>query len=346
MVWRTPLNPGERTSREIPATDGTRLYGVTGSVSAWDAHTGALLWGYRGIKLVPINVVVRDRRVFVAAEVAVALDAITGREIWRFAPVADGSLGQSAADERAFYFGTTDPFEKTGTHRVYALDQVTGAVLWSTDIGPDWKYRGAVNGVSVSGDTVYAAATQHNNLYGGLATGWIFALDRGTGRILWSFRNGDGSDRRSVFRSPTVVGRLLLASDLYAGSFFAVDRFTGEEVWRVTGPIDRPGPGQAPVVVENTAYVASADFFVYAVDLETGRVRWKTSTGSSNSSFAVCGDKIFANHLGLSVLDRRTGRVLYKHNDENDYPTSGFVTLKDERVFVFGSKSAYAYSCG
>ncbi|MDP9353009.1 MAG: PQQ-binding-like beta-propeller repeat protein [Chloroflexota bacterium] len=346
ILWRIPLEPRDAEFNELSATDGARLYAITKGVTAWDAQTGALLWRQMLGTFRPSNVVVRDGRVLTVEEFAFGLDAATGRELWRFRPVANGSLGMSAADERAFYFGTIDPFEKTGTHRVYALDQVTGAVLWSTDIGPDWKYRGIVNGVSVSGDTVYAAATQYNNLYGGLATGWIFALDRGTGRILWSYRNGDGSDRRSVFRSPTVAGRLVLASDLFAGSFFAVDRFTGKEVWRVTGPIDRPGPSHAPVVVGNTAYVASNDFFVYAVDLETGHVRWKTSTGGSNHNFAVCGNKIFVEHLGLSVLDRRTGRVLYKHNDENDYPTSGFVTLKDERVFVFGSKSAYAYSCG
>lgn len=338
ILWRTELDPRDQVSDEMPATDGIRVYAVTGSVSAWDAGTGALLWRHRLSKTVPRNVVVSNQRVLGVEAIAFALDAATGRELWRFVPESSGAFGQSAVDERAFYFGTEE-------HRIHALDQATGTVLWSTDVGPDWQYDGTVRGVSVSGDTLYAAVVQYNAQNGYVSTGWIFALDKTTGRILWSYRNGDGRDRRSVFRSPTIAGRLLLASDLFAGAFFAVDRFTGKEVWRITGPADRPGPAHAPIVVDQTAYVASNDFHVYAVDLESGRVLWKTSTGSSNHDFTVCGNRIFVGHLALTVLDRRTGKVIHRRAHDTDFPTSGFTTW-DDRVFFFGSKAAYAYICG
>jgi outer membrane protein assembly factor BamB len=84
---------------------------------------------------------------------------------------------------------------------------------------------------------------------------------------------------------------------------------------------------------------------VYAVELETGRVLWKTKTRASNHSFAVCGDRIFVNWLGLSVLDRRTGRTLYQSDEEaTEYPTSGFA-VDGSRVFVLGNRAAYAYRC-
>ncbi len=127
-------------------------------------------------------------------------------------------------------------------------------------------------------------------------------------------------------------------------AFFAVDRFTGKEVWRVTGPLQYFGPNPAPVVIGDVAYVASNDTYVYAVDVATGAIRWKTRTGFANSAFAVCRNQIFVNYAGLAVIDRHSGKLLYKKFDEEDFLTSGFAVHED-RVFVLGNRAAYAYRC-
>jgi outer membrane protein assembly factor BamB len=304
----------------------------------YDARTGAIVWTYRLTYTIPLNVTVRNGRVMAAEAIAFALDAVSGRELWRFTPDSHSGFGESTADERAFYFGTA-------SHQVYALDQSTGALLWSRDIGPDWKYLGIVKGVAVSGDTLYVSAEQYNAENGYISTGWLFAMDRGTGEIFWRYQNGEGKDRRNISSSPTVSGNLLLASDLKGNSFFAVDRFTGREVWRVNGAPAKFGPDYSPVVRDGIAYVASNDNFVYAVDAGTGQVRWKTRTPASNHAFALCGDQIFVDWLGLSVLDRNTGRVVYQSNEEStEYPTSGFAVHED-RVFVLGNRAAYGYRC-
>lgn len=337
-LWRTPLAVRDQQSDARPAGDGLRLYALAAGVIAFDAQTGAPLWRAALDKYVPSNVVVRDGRVFTAEAFAFAFDAASGRELWRYAPDSEGALGESTADEYAFYFGTR-------SRRIYALDPSNGVPRWITDVGPDWKYPGIVLGVSVSGDTVYAAVRQYNAENGYISTGWIFALDRPSGRILWSYRNGNGNDIRSVSSAPTVAGRLLLASDLHGNSFFAVDRFTATEVWRVHGAPGYVGPKQAPSVVGEVAYVGSSDTYVYAADLQTGRVLWKTKTPASIRALAVCGDRIFANYLGLAVLDRTTGKLLGRSPDEAaEYPGSGFAVHGD-RVFVLGNRAAYAYSC-
>jgi outer membrane protein assembly factor BamB len=339
LVWRTPLETRFQTSDEPSVTDGERVYAIAGGMVTFSAHTGEIVWTHRLVRYVPRNPVLRNGRVFAAEQVAFALDAVTGAELWRFTPDSDGALGESTADDRAFYFGT-------GTHRVYALDQATGSQIWSTDIGPDWKYTGIVLGVSVSGDTVYAAAQQYEAPNGYIATGWIVAMDRNDGRELWRYRSGNGSELRSVSSAPTVAGRYLLASDLHGSSWFAVDRFTGKEVWRIESAPGYVGPVQAPIVVGDVAYLASNDTYVYAADVATGRIRWKTKTPASNHAFAVCGNQVFALWGGMSVLDRRTGRVVYESDTEAyEYPRAG-LSVHGDRVFMLGNRAAYAYRCG
>lgn len=138
---------------------------------------------------------------------------------------------------------------------------------------------------------------------------------------------------------------MLLASDLDETAFFAVDRFTGKEVWRVKGPPGLFGPSQSPVVVEGIGYVASNDENVYAFDPLTGQILWKTHMPASIGAFAVCRDRIFVNYQQLGMLDRRTGKVLAtKYGEENEFIRSGFA-VDGDRVFVVGNQYLYAFGC-
>lgn len=340
--WVAPLGPEDSNTETTPATDGKRLYVIGGEVFALDVRDGKRLWTYRpaGETIRPRNIVERNGRLFFAGKIAFAVDAATGTELWRFplplGPGIHGSTGHNTTDDATFYVGTE-------THQVFALDQATGAVRWTVDIGPDWRYRGIVNGLTVSGDTLYVAADQFNAENGYISTGWIIGLDRATGRAIWSFRNGEGKDWRTVSSPVNVAGRLLLASDLLSGSVFAVDRFTGREVWRRTGRADRFGPIAAPIPVDGTAYYASEDEYVYAVDVATGVERWKHRNPGSSFSFAVCGDRVFANYMGLAILDRFTGHVLYRSRNPEIY--SEFAATEG-RAFALSSLAIFAFGCG
>lgn len=340
-LWRVGLNQTDENTETTPATDGQRLYVIGGAVFALDVRDGSRLWTYRpaGETSRPRNILVRNGRLFFAGRIAFAVDAASGAEIWRLPlPVPannDASLGHTAVDESTYYVGTD-------SHQVFAIDQATGALRWSTDIGRDWQFRGVVRGITVSGDTLFVSAHQYNAENGYISTGWIFGLDRATGRMLWSFRNGDGTDWRTVSAPVNVVGRLLFASDLLGGSVFAVDRFTGQEVWRRTGAANKFGPIASPIVVDGTAYYASEDSYVYAVDAMTGAERWKRQNEASNFSFAVCGSRVFANYQSLAILDRNAGRVLYRSKDADIF--SEFAVM-DGRAFALSNHAVYAFDC-
>ena len=340
-LWHTEFSAPVSNVSGTPASDGKRLYTLLDGVVAFDAVTGDRLWSnpLPYLRSRPRNLSVRNGRVFGAGGVAFALDAVSGRELWRYSlPIPDtasAGLGRAAADESSFYVGTD-------THEVYALDQATGALLWRTDIGPGWKYRGIVTGITTAGDTIFVSAREFSAANGYVSAGWIIGLDRATGQTLWSFRNGSGTDWRTVSAGVHVTGRLLLASDHLNGSVFAVDRGTAREVWRRVGPRDKFGALTRPVVVNGRAIYASIDNYMYALDPATGAVRWQTQNEGSNLSVAVCGTRVFANYMDLAILDSDSGSVRLKVRTGEIF--SDFAVAAG-RVFAVSDRGIYAFSC-
>jgi outer membrane protein assembly factor BamB len=337
VEWKVPLAGVDR-GLHAPATDGKRLFALGGGLFAYDLGSGSVAWRAGYARYMPRSVSESSGRVFLAETVVLAFDGASGRELWRSQVDSAADFAWSAADERSVYVGTR-------SHRVYAIDAQNGSHRWSVDVGPGWRYGGAISGLSASGDTVYAAAEQPYAANGYLATGWLFAINRNTGGILWSYQNGRGDDLRNFITAPTVAGRLLLASDRKGNAVVAVDRFTGREVWRVRGEPGYIGFTDPPVVVNDTVYAASGDTHVYAIDLPTGRVHWRTPTPGANNAFAVCGEYVLANYQGLAVLDRHTGRIVASMFGTNEeFLTSGFA-VAGNKAFVLGNKAAYALSC-
>jgi outer membrane protein assembly factor BamB len=209
------------------------------------------------------------------------------------------------------------------------------------DVGATWSNFGIVMGLSSSGVTVYAAATEDLNFSGSLRRGHVVALDRSTGTELWRYITpGDQSD---VGAAPVIQDRLLLGSDVYGGSFFALDRFTGQQLWRVrTNGI---GPNRPPIVRGQVAYVGANDNQVYAVDVLTGHVRWRTDTGASVAAFALCGDLILANNTELRALELDSGKevgALFVAQDEFLWSDFG---SENRRAFVVGNRAVYGLRC-
>ena len=84
---------------------------------------------------------------------------------------------------------------------------------------------------------------------------------------------------------------------------------------------------------------------VFALDLGTGRVLWKTRPAMGSSvCHAVCGNAVFNNLQALGIVDRHTGRLLGLLFAEDERPTSGFAVHED-RIFFLTREAAYALKC-
>ena len=144
---------------------------------------------------------------------------------------------------------------------------------------PAWRFRfhGKGGGFGfltstplVAGGTVYVQDAKSS----------VFALERRSGRLRWArlyAAPNDGPNGAAV-----VGGRVVAATDT---TVFALNRANGRRVWsRRLADRDEQFVDIAPVVDRGRVYVSTVGFppggrgAVYALDLRTGRVRWKFET--------------------------------------------------------------------
>ena len=180
----------------------------------------------------------------------VAMDADTGKELWRFraGPVESSPL----LVKGTLYFGSWD-------HSVYAVDAKTGKKVWSYET-PD-----KVNTSAAYGDGTVFIANDAGEVYG---------LGARSGKRRW--KNGAQSQfgsREFFYATPTFAYDRVYVGNT-DGTVYAFGAKTGKLRWA------RPAGSyiySAAAAYDKTIYVGSYDGNLYALDAATGDVKWKFS---------------------------------------------------------------------
>lgn len=156
----------------------------------------------------------------------------------------------------------------------------------------------------------------------------LYALDAGTGEILWSREMGFGPDhkhQKNSFASstPATDGKRVYVAfaDRERFTLSAYD-FDGGLVWRrLLGPLDsQHGLGASPIVFENLVILCNLQdgpSSVVAFDAETGRTVWSALQTARETSYATpivipsAGGRqeliCVSGATGITSLDPRTG---------------------------------------
>ncbi len=158
-----------------------------------------------------------------------------------------------------------------------ALPTLLLALLLSAcGAAPSESWSGVTLSESGATPTLYIANNTH-----------LYALDPANGALRWQappkdergfleglFSPSAGINLGAIHADPALADNLLILTS-FNKSVYALNADSGELEWTFTGPTDRL---IAPATVyENTVYVASADNFLYALDLE-GKLKWKFET--------------------------------------------------------------------
>ncbi len=172
--------------------------------------------------------------------------------------------------------------QKNGMY--WAFDPDTGAILWSTLVGPGGGDGGIKWGSAVDGNAIYVASRNGNKIPFNLGppanlTGWRggswSALNPATGAFLWQVPVGLNAPQPvGAAGAMTVANGVVFAAAL-SGEFVALDALTGATLWTFNagGAIE-----VAPSVVNGHVYGGR----VPAVSLPATTGSWRSVSQASN----------------------------------------------------------------
>ena len=343
-LWFSPFS-GQNGWPGLPAVDsGVVLVGVIGGIAAFDAVTGASRWRARvwsgGQMSFAGNIAARDGLACIADYFGVGcVEIATGDVRWSKSADHPTQDGESAMDGTALYYGTVD-------HTVVARGLTNGEVLWTTDIDPGNTFGSRVFGVSLRGDTAFAATVRWLTISGGVIVGDLIALDRSTGRELWRYTAASSSGFQGA---PVLAGNLAILNDVYSYGLVALDLTTRQVVWRT--PVREDGyitAERPPILVGDTLFSGSTDTQVHAIDVHTGAYRWRVGTrAGSIGSTAVCGRLVLVVPFSggpLNAVDRVrlvADRPAVLQGDE----LTGRIAVSGATAYATGTRGVYALSC-
>lgn len=205
----------------------------------------------------------------------VALRARDGQLYWRSEMGGEFSASP-VADDRTVYVASE--MQTDTTRPVVGIRRANGALRAVGREGgvTQWMRTFALplrGSLAVSG----------NKLIAGGQDGRVYAFDKNTGEILWSFFHGARFNGHPV----TVDNRIYLGSE--DGNLLAIDATSGKLLWRYR----TRGAVRGPVAVINgTVHFGSGDGYVYAVNNQTGRLGWRKRTGASVEAVALAGETL------------------------------------------------------
>ena len=285
-LWNFATNDAVKSAPTV--ADGVVYVGSNDNhLYALDAVSGAMIWSHDTGAWVQYSPTVSDGRVYAGTLVngeprVAALDASSGTLLWtaqeplafdaEFAPAVAGNLvyvpGAEHSVFHALYAATGEvtwtasvgsyvesaPTVLDGVvyltvvNEAYALDEMTGEVIWSYDT----EQYPARDFPALVVDGVYYLSPDR----------FLHALDVATGEPLWTYQAAG-----LISAAPAVYdGAVFAATE--TGQVFAVDAATGAELWTLAAE----GSGlQALTVADGVLYVESDLGILMAVDTSNGQ---------------------------------------------------------------------------
>jgi outer membrane protein assembly factor BamB/serine/threonine protein kinase len=159
-----------------------------------------------------------------------------------------------------------------------------------------------------TGGSIGSASTVANGIvYISSSGGKMYAINAGTGEVLWNKPIGSFD----FGCAPTVANGVV-----YMGGFdhqlYALDSKTGATLWTA---LTKGRIGSSPTLANGVIYVGSDDGSLYAFEASTGKQRWSVPIGSYiRSSPAVANGVVYvgSDDKNLYAIKADTGTILWK----------------------------------
>jgi len=269
QVWRVSIGAGNSRERRLTASPVVAsgviyVMDTESSVSAYRTFDGELLWRRTVAPRFEERGAIGGGVAFYKGTLYVStaygelqvLNSVSGALLWS-TPIGIPLRGAPTVAAGRAYVLSHD-------NRLYAVDAVTGEILWN-HVGIQ-EVAGLVGGVSVAvaGDTVVVPYT----------SGEVFALRPENGRVAWSdllSRTGRLTPLAEIsdITGLPVIDRGLAIVVGHAGRMAAIDLRSGFGVWELD-----LASVQSPWVAGDFIFVVTVNAEVIALSREDGRVHW------------------------------------------------------------------------
>jgi outer membrane protein assembly factor BamB len=157
---------------------------------------------------------------------------------------------------------------------VHAVDKATGQVRWTYDARPDFEGPGFHGDVLVTEDLIILGSDGPRRPG---AVGYVYALERTTGKPRWKHRVGGGVTSDVIRDGPSVFA-VTLEDEL-----ICLDVATGRLNWSFPSGSRNPerlGGLMTPALQGNRILFGGHDGVVYAIASRSGKLLWKRDVGS------------------------------------------------------------------
>ncbi len=223
-----------------------------------------------------------------------------------------------------------------------------------------WKFKTGAKVLSspaIAGGAVYVGSADHS----------VYALSAADGSVKWRYKTG-----AAVNSSPAIAAEKVFVASL-DGEVYALDAADGKLKWKFKTVGERrfTAPGihgamprtelmadpfdvflSSPAVVGQTVYVGSGDHNVYAIDAETGALRWKFATGNVvHASPAVVDGVLYIGSWdrNMYALDAVTGALIWKFQTGDDTVSYNQVGIASSAAVAngtvfFGCRDGHVYA--
>jgi len=218
-------------------------------------------------------------------------DSFAVKEIWNYSSSAN-IISTAAADEKNVIVG----------------NQQGEIVCVSVNDGKKkWTYQ-------AGGPVFSSPAIYKEQVIFGAADGNIYCLNSNDGKVKW----------KTATSAPVLGSPLVENNKIFIGGskqFFSLDAETGKKLWEfgIDGPVV-----STPVIYKNDLLFGAWDTYLYALDKQTGLLKWKWNNGSAIRNYspaacipAVINGTVFivAPDRYITALDEETGHLLWRNND-------------------------------
>lgn len=282
IVWRDLVH--DNLTDSTPTLEGQVLFVSVHSTAleALDARTGQVYWQFETSEKIQSPPLAVAGRVFLASRTTVwALNASSGKLLWKFHRGVEGWPTTAAPT----FMGNRLYIALGSGSQFWALNASNGQIMWSFDTGD-----------RITSTALVAA----NKVYFATWHGVIYALDRTTGKKLWSYAL-NATLHQTVIDGiggsmALAQGRLYVGD--YRGTLLCLDVLKGSVLWRYATGMQILA---TPVVASEQVYVGSGDGYFYALDTRTGRPVWRAFVGEVRGSASLANGHMYVGSLNGTI---------------------------------------------